>query len=1854
MNSKRNQNKLIQRLLQIGKKHKVLVYPTLALVAVISAFSYFYRWAASSGKRVVAAVLVGVLVISQSYFMTSSANESDLVEEEEQLIDISAMDDGDGEQEDLVDSAEADASGDEMQEDSPVGSSTSADYEDPEDYRETSVDSDAEPEGSSGDQNTSAGDESEGSVNKDTYSTSGQGRITAVSFIDPDQQTNMLFPIPDTTEFAIKAALPEKLRCTVVSATGTVTYPDLKVDWTGDKAYVSTMNAYTIEYSPSIRNASEYSSISDDIKNLTITVELYKYYKIEFKYQGALTGGDFPNDTSKGTFGYIGMKYTLPNVSRSKADGSGDFKLTGWYIGDDKQGTAGDDYIINAESYAGQTITLTAKYYEAEVTYVDERNQTRYDYPEKGTQYQVPASLTPATVLGYKFNGWISKDNGLINDDNPIVSNSIDDTTLTASWSPLQYRISYNANYGAGSGYGAMSSEVHTYDTANDALTDCGYTRYGYRFAGWSTNANASADDTDLYGQNEALTKEMIDPLYMANGNMDMPELTLYAVWEEVQITYDDNTTEKSIHSTYGEAVNESFGLSNGNTSSGNFAVALKGATLAGQACTPDAYIENFSLSTNGTQMSVSGTPKTVWSGDMILTLTVSDTGAGTSNDLTLTISTQKKELTIASVTVPNKVYDGTNVLTEEGRAGLQITLDGIYGSDDVSVKQDSLSVYYDSKTAGDKTLIFSQLELSGSMSGNYTIASACNVENAAKITKRPLHITLEGKIYKYAGEKAADPSSQDFQTNFAENETEATKALVLADGGLSSEQVLTLTYTVPNVDEQREYDIDVVPRSTNYDVTCDATCKLVVTQDVAAEKKEGVDGNYSISGTYNEETGWYTDVVTIQPEIQHGADYYNQILRVGSQEWVSSIEIDDDSELNEQEIQVAMRNGRTGAYTTDSEKMTFKVDSKAPEYTGATFAPASSTSVLENIGYFFSYGNFFKETVSATLSFTDNKSGCDKIYYSIKGSEDEDEWDSRSLKEDSVTLTIPLGTNNEIYFYVTDKAGNKSPVTKLLGNADGSEWVIENSDPVITGYHIANMEGDRISNLSSGGWYNQEVQVIAEVNESQSGIHYADWYINGDVDRVTEDSLVRSDEDTSVSIAYPFTRSGIYEVGLDVSDNAKNSSGKTDLTTVRIDLEGPDIHLDETAIPDSWSQSVDVNFTVTDDVSGIYKVSVVPPTGTSYELYPNEDDTYTLTATMEGEYTIVARDEANNESSKTITFDNISKEIPKNATVTWSPENPNGNNDWYTVKTAAIITPAAHAGKVPVTTYYKLWKGEAEPAEAVAVTQAVTVPVPEDGVWTLRVWTETAAGVKSEGEYVRTVHVDTTIPDAMITQVKAETSYQTVNFTVSDATSGISVDQIKVVNGKTTVASQITPLSDGSGYQGTFTVASAGNYVVQVADLAGNVSESAMYAPMTLKVNAIKDITESTATISSVTKRGTYAIANVKYEYKKAGDSNYTEITPYAVRDAQGNVTASYSFQSLKANTKYYYRITTVSAIGEALNYTGSFKTAGVNGIGITGKVVDADNAAATITVSLLEGNTVLKTTEIQSGNSFVFNRVADGNYNITATNGMTTKTISVNIYKGKVIDPAGDILITLRNGMNTSISITGSKTPNVSVSGLEDIFMYDTVNFTDADKKFIAEGGSVEFKLYVASKSSGSISQSALSAIYRMMSDNEKVNMFLDLSLTKVRTYASGAVESRTAVTELAGGVSLKIVVPMSSKVIKAPEKSVIRVHGNKASLLADLDASASSYTIETNKFSTYALTYKAANDDKTTEEDNKTTEDEPNSNNGDKTGDGKSIKDYDASPKTGDGSPLAALMGLMCISLAGVVVLRKKEIK
>lgn len=104
---------------------------------------------------------------------------------------------------------------------------------------------------------------------------------------------------------------------------------------------------------------------------------------------------------------------------------------------------------------------------------------------------------------------------------------------IYAVWKPNTYSIAYNANGGTGT----TATSSHTYDSAK-ALTSNGFSRTGYTFAGWNTQAN---------GSGTAYTNgQSVKNLTASNG----ATVTLYAQWKVNNYTLTFNPNGGSVSPT--------------------------------------------------------------------------------------------------------------------------------------------------------------------------------------------------------------------------------------------------------------------------------------------------------------------------------------------------------------------------------------------------------------------------------------------------------------------------------------------------------------------------------------------------------------------------------------------------------------------------------------------------------------------------------------------------------------------------------------------------------------------------------------------------------------------------------------------------------------------------------------------------------------------------------------------------------------------------------------------------------------------------------------------------------------------------------------------------------------------------------------------------------------------------------------------------------------------------------------------------------------------------------------------------------------------------------------------------------
>ena len=136
--------------------------------------------------------------------------------------------------------------------------------------------------------------------------------------------------------------------------------------------------------------------------------------------------------------------------------------------------------------------------------------------PESYTVLSGDITLNNPTREGYDFAGWTGTELDGATETVTIPTGSTGDRVYTATWEAHEYTVSFDGN---GATDGSMSTQDFTYGEAQ-TLTANAFTRTGYSFDCWTTQADGSGDSyTD--GQN-------VQNLSAEDGDT----VTLYARWE--------------------------------------------------------------------------------------------------------------------------------------------------------------------------------------------------------------------------------------------------------------------------------------------------------------------------------------------------------------------------------------------------------------------------------------------------------------------------------------------------------------------------------------------------------------------------------------------------------------------------------------------------------------------------------------------------------------------------------------------------------------------------------------------------------------------------------------------------------------------------------------------------------------------------------------------------------------------------------------------------------------------------------------------------------------------------------------------------------------------------------------------------------------------------------------------------------------------------------------------------------------------------------------------------------------------------------------------------------------------------
>ena len=665
--------------------------------------------------------------------------------------------------------------------------------------------------------------------------------------------------------------------------------------------------------------------------------------------------------------------------------------------------------------------------------------------------------------------------------------------------------------------------------------------------------------------------------------------------------------------------------------------------------------------------------------------------------------------------------------------------------------------------------------------------------------------------------------------------------------------------------------------------------------------------------------------------------------------------------------------------------------------------------------------------------------------------------------------------------------------------------------------------------------------------------------------------------------------QAGQYTIEAVLKDNAGN--------TVKLDAAGPflldtkaPVIDDNTEYSDNYVDSIDIQFTVTEgeNESGIESVilyrmeDVTPVVVKSWQ----QMDNYSITLNKSGDYIIEATDNAGNVSTHNFTLDKVSDVKPSEPVI--SIEGTQGNGFWYIEEKPQVTVSSAKEtyDGVPVTTFYKIITDDRE-KEIEFSGASDTFELKFEGNVTIKAWAVSASGIESETA-VEEFAVDIEAPSIHITEASADNNGDTkVSFRIIDLVSGVNPDKV-LINGKTVDVEVVEDAVVGS-----FIATDDETYVIAAEDYAGNVAEDVEFKPLTIKVNPIIEITEDGAYLEAFINKGTYEIADAYISFREDKDSSYLGCLYNKSEESYG-LHLDTRFEHLKPDTIYWYKIYAKTKTSNEIRvFEGSFKTTNPKATcKVYGEVTYGEGVVKTypIYVSLYQGNTVVAVDVIEdeTDSAYNFDNVNDGIYRVVATNGEMTKTGAVTVENGGVSYPAdfgemGGVNFVL-NSMSTTVVIKDNAV-NLSADGLEKI--YDTTWFerviTPEDKRVLDEGGSVNICLLADNISVSEISPEEQSIFSSKLGDEAVIERYIQLYIIKEVRDANNKLVNGTPtyVNELYDPITISF--PLGD--LAGQNIYVASVHNNGSDYTFinwsnNLVASKNFVTITTKHFSVYAL--------------------------------------------------------------------------
>lgn len=584
---------------------------------------------------------------------------------------------------------------------------------------------------------------------------------------------------------------------------------------------------------------------------------------------------------------------------------------------------------------------------------------------------------------------------------------------------------------------------------------------------------------------------------------------------------------------------------------------------------------------------------------------------------------------------------------------------------------------------------------------------------------------------------------------------------------------------------------------------------------------------------------------------------------------------------------------------------------------------------------------------------------------------------------------------------------------------------------------------------------------------------------------------------------------------------------------------------------------------------------------------------------TESGTYILVVTDIAGNQSTEQVTYSHISSERPDKPSVSIAKGDNGaiGNAGWLIEDKpkVTIKSTTETSDKVPVKTYYKVIYTDASgkhESQDSFTGESYTFALDGQGDVTVEAWAVSEAGCQSDTAS-EDAKVDIDGPAVTITDSVVDANGDvTINFQAIDLISGVDTDRV-LVNGN---AVSVTD-TDGVA-KGSFKADGSATYTIVAYDNAGNKSAEVSFEPLGLEVTPVTAITNTTAHIEAQVIQGTNPLSKslCYIEYKKATETSYDTVLVNKTDTASG-IEMIYNFSKLTPDTVYNYRVhaATLNSSEERV-IEGSFKTLSGNstttiyGTAAYNDSLPDDVKDKPIYINLYRGNTIVGGEVVTSADNtrYMFTGVSDGTYRIVATNGTLTKEASVTVAGGMITYPetystTGGINFVL-SGLSTDVILDDGDV-EIAVDGLDKIYnnSYYKGNVTDDDLRIVQNGGRIDIALHASYIKVSDVTSEEKGIFADKLGSRTEIVRYIRLYIVKNVYNEFGNLEYSQNLTRLYEPVTISF--PLEDLAGENIKVASLHAEGTDYLFKSWTDASEVTLThdyviINTDRFSTYAL--------------------------------------------------------------------------